>query len=144
MATPTASSITEAVRTIADYMDQRSKQADVSPGVTLNKVYRDLHVVVGLLAELDEDSRALPTLYGARLVDAPENPDGDRYAVEVYDLGTRETVATSAPINYTVHISHALARINVGGDAFRIAGRGFRTAPGVFGLNYPVQRVKIV
>ena len=144
MAAPTADTIRQTVHNLADYMDQREKMADVNPAVTLDEVYRQLHAVIGQLAKLDEESKVLPTLYGARLVDNPAEHDGTlRYVVEVYDLGTLATVAISTPINYTLHMFHALSTLNVDGHSFAAASRSFTVGPGVWGVRWLVRRVKI-
>jgi hypothetical protein len=141
---PTADDIRQHVHSLADYMDSRSRQADVSADVTLDKIYRELHSIIGELAELTEDAQVMPTLYGARLVDNPAEHDGTlRYVVEVYDLGSYEVIGTSIPINYTLHVRPALAQLNVDGHAFRIVGRPFRTrtGPGVWSTHWPVRTV---
>lgn len=142
MATPTADTIRQTVHNLADYMDQRGNCADVNPAVTLDEVYRQLHVVINQLVELDEASKVLPELYGARMVDAPEGSDR-RFVVEVYDLGTHQTIATSIPIDYAMHMHHALSLLNVDGHTFRIIGKHFRTMAGVYGVNHVVRKVAI-
>lgn len=144
MATPTANTVRETAHRLADYMDQREKMADVNPAVTLDHVYRELHGIIGQLVEMDEASKILPTLYGARLVDNPADHDGTRrYVVEVYDLASDKTIATSIPINYTLHIHHALSMLNVEGHSFAMAARSYTIGPGVQGARWLVKRVKI-
>jgi hypothetical protein len=140
---PTANSICESVRTLADYIDQRSKQADVSPDVTLDKVYRDLDAIAGLLVEMDEDSRVLPTLYGARII-GNINPT-PAYAVEVYDLASNATVAISGGIAHTLgsHVEQALTRMNHEGNRFCIAAQPMRIGSGRLGVRWVVRAERV-